>query len=282
MGGLGYVGAMRKWLEKMAFTGVAKPLLWLTGNRPMQGLLDLRLHVTQHLMGIGAGSNVWTSGERVLVKELRQVDEHPLTVFDVGANSGEFTLMLQQGLRDRSTDLHLFEPAQHTFTLLSQQVTPSEALHMNRLALGAEAGEVALYYDEAGSGLASMTQRDMSHEHRAFDKSETITVSTVDAYCAEHSVSRIDLLKLDVEGREMDVLKGAMRMFSEQSIQMVSFEFGAPNIDTRTFFRDLYYFFRDQRMDVYRLTRSGFLVPIPAYHEKHEIFRTTNFLAKRK
>jgi hypothetical protein len=165
---------MRKWLEKMAFTGLARPLLWLTGNRPVQRLLDVRLHITQHLMGVGAGSNVWTSGEKVLVKELRGLSGEALTVFDVGANVGEFTLMLQQGLRGRSLDLHVFEPAQHTFEQLEQRVASGPGLHLNRTALGAEAGEVELYYDEQGSGLASMTRRDLSHEQLAFAIAEIV------------------------------------------------------------------------------------------------------------
>ena len=60
---------------------------------------------------------------------------------------------------------------------------------------------------------------------------------------------------------------------------MVTFEFGGCNIDTRTYFQDFWYFFREHGMHrVYRITPTGLLVPILGYREELEQFRTTNFL----
>jgi hypothetical protein len=68
-------------------------------------------------------------------------------------------------------------------------------------------------------------------------------------------------------------------MFGDRKIRMVSFEFGGCNIDSRTYFQDFYYFFRDHGMkEIFRITPSGYLVPIHDYREIYEQFRTTNFL----
>ena len=70
-----------------------------------------------------------------------------------------------------------------------------------------------------------------------------VSLDTVDRYCEAHGVSRIDLLKCDVEGRELDVFHGVSRIFAAGLIGMATFEFGGGNIDTRTYFQDFLYLF---------------------------------------
>ena len=63
---------------------------------------------------------------------------------------------------------------------------------------------------------------------------------------------------------------------------MVSFEFGGCDIDTRTFFQDFWYFFRERGMgNVHRMTPTGFLAAVNRYDENYEQFRTTNFLVEK-
>ena len=68
-------------------------------------------------------------------------------------------------------------------------------------------------------------------------------------------------------------------MFQEKSIDIVTFEFGGGNIDTRTFFRDFYYFFKANSMTLFRITPSGYLFPMRSYKEIDEQFRAVNYLA---
>ena len=52
----------------------------------------------------------------------------------------------------------------------------------------------------------------------------------------------IDIMKLDVEGHELDVLEGSRKTIN--SIKLIQFEFGGCNIDSKTFFQDFYYFLK--------------------------------------
>jgi hypothetical protein len=108
--------------------------------------------------------------------------------------------------------------------------------------------------------------------------SERVRIITLDSYCGEHQIEHIDLLKLDVEGHELDVLNGATHMFSKAAISMVQFEFGGCNIDTRTFLKDFFYFFSERGMRIARITPSGYLHEIDSYREVQEQFGTSNFL----
>jgi hypothetical protein len=90
-------------------------------------------------------------------------------------------------------------------------------------------------------------------------------------------------LKIDTEGHELDVLNGALNMIKNKKTQIVTFEFGGCNIDSRTYFQDFYYFFKDNDMkNMFRITPSGYLAPIIKYKEIYEQFRTTNFLVVLK
>jgi hypothetical protein len=57
----------------------------------------------------------------------------------------------------------------------------------------------------------------------------TVKVLTLDSFCEQRSIEKIDLLKVDVEGFEIEVFKGAKRMLENKNIQIIAFE-----ISTRT------------------------------------------------
>jgi FkbM family methyltransferase len=253
----------------------------LSRSSRVQDLLARNVEFSHGLMGIGSGSTAEVSGERVLIRLLRDQAEpdRPLTVFDVGANQGQFLEMVRVGLAGQAYRIHAFEPGRRTFATLAGLAGDDGDVTLNNAAMGSAPGELVLNYDSAGSGMASLYKRRLDHFGIALEHSERVAVETLDRYCATHEITSIDLLKLDVEGHELEVLRGASRLFSQQAIRMVSFEFGGCNIDSRTFFQDFYYFFTERGMSaIYRIAPSGNLVPIERYREIDEQFRTTNFL----
>jgi hypothetical protein len=88
-----------------------------------------------------------------------------------------------------------------------------------------------------------------------------------------------NLIKIDVEGHELDVLKGGLNTLA--IAQVIQFEFGGCNIDTQTFFQDFWYLFAEAGFAIYRVSRDR-PIHISQYSEADECFRTTNFLAVKK
>lgn len=261
---------------------VKRILVKCTGSEASQRVLYRGVALGLYLMGIGAGASPEASGERAVMKRLRafSVQGRPLCVFDVGANTGQFARLTELELGSVSHEIHAFEPGQTAFERLAQSLGGRPHIHLNNVALGKQAGESRLYYDRPGSGLASLTKRSLDHLGIDFSGSEVVHVDTVDGYCSRNGIAHIDLLKLDVEGHELDVLQGAVEMLAVGRISLVTFEFGGTDIDTRTYLRDFYMLFgRNHMKALYRITPSGFLAPMPPYAEIWEQFRTTNFLA---
>lgn len=259
-------------------SGFKRLAILATANRPAQAALAFGSRFAQFLMGIGAGSEVSDSGEEAVFRLLRQRPA-PLTVFDVGANQGQFLAATLQALTGTNHRIHCFEPGKGTFARLTARHGAEPAVALHNMAVGRSVGSATLWYDEEGSGIASLTKRDLDHLGISFGRSETVVVTTIDEHCREHGIDRIDLLKLDIEGHELDALEGAREMFDRRAIGLVLFEFGGCNIDTRTYFRDFWHFFSSRGMRLQRVTPGGLLVPIDAYRETLEQFRTTNFVA---
>jgi FkbM family methyltransferase len=259
-------------------------LVRLTSSTRAQALLERGVVFAHQLMGIGSGSSPSWSGENTLRRrlELQQAASgKPICVFDVGANTGQFISSVLIPLQDAGLplEIHAFEPSPVAFRTLQDTFGGMSNAHLNNFGLSHENGEVQLFSDRPGSGLASLSRRRLDHFGIDYEASERVRMRLLDDYCRERQVQRIDLLKLDVEGHELNVLRGAQRLFQEQRIGMVSFEFGGCNIDSRTFVQDFWYFFRDHGGGrLHRLSPSGTLVPLPEYREDLEQFRNTIFV----
>lgn len=256
-----------------------RALIKISGNHFTQRLLEKNVQASQYLMGIGTGGGVLSSGEQAIFHVLRQRSKPPYCIFDIGSNKGQFLQLTLENIGVDEFSIHCFEPGHETFKSLINVSQADKRIKLNNIGVGKEKGEAVLHYDSIGSGLASLTKRKLDHFGIDFSKAEKVEIDTIDNYCADNAIDYIHLLKIDIEGHELDALAGAKRMFEQKSIGIVTFEFGGCNIDTRTFVQDFWYFFDEHDFNIFRITPSGYFHPIKSYKEIHEQFRTINFVA---
>ena len=258
---------------RLAGLATARLLAPLVSTRAAQAGISDCIRFLEALQGIGTGAEL---GSRELTAIFRSVASGDKSVvFDAGAHTGQF---LNEALARTGAKcaMHAFEPGGAAFQELSKTFGNNRRVHLNRCALAAIAGTGRLFYDEPGSQLASLTHRP---RFGANAQCEDVCLLTLDDYCETNAISRIDLLKLDVEGHELGVLQGAEQLLDRQAIKGIVFEFGGCNIDSRIFFRDIYEFLRSKGMKISRLSPGGALHQIDRYGEFLERFHTTNYLA---
>jgi FkbM family methyltransferase len=223
------------------------------------------------------GSNnvdMTVNGELTL---LRNTLPNMSCVFDVGSNVGDWTaaaLAINPKL-----EIHCFEPNPSTYEALVKRAFPDN-VRLNEIALGEAAGERDLYVYGEIDGMNSLYSRSANVR---IQRRQRIQCGTIDSYCAMSSVSRIDFLKIDVEGHELSVLRGAERMLSEGRIGLAQFEYGGTYIDARTFLKDLWEFVKATRpsYEFYKLFPDG-LRHAAAYSPSFDDFQYSNWVIAEK
>jgi FkbM family methyltransferase len=253
--------------------------LW--GNKYLQKVFESLHRVALKGMNYGRASDYENNGESIVLKELRTLIHSTSPVlFDVGANQGQFTKRIMQVWAAKPYSLYVFEPSTVAFEKLKASVASSPDVHLINLALSDKRGKAALFYDREGSGLASVYPRDLAFRRIDFSGHEEIEMTTLDQFCEDRNIATIDFLKLDVEGHEFAVLKGGKRMFDTGNVKVVQFEFGGCSIDSRTFFKDYFTFFKKDFI-LYRILSNG-LREIEGYEVNLEVYQSANYLAVKK
>jgi FkbM family methyltransferase len=248
------------------------------GARRLQKIYQGGLEVVLTGMNYGCGGTYSESGELNVLRMVRDryKGRKPIVIFDVGANTGGYAKAAAELLGDQAV-IHCFEPSQKCFATFKETTQGIPNIVAHNIGFGEQPNRMPLYSDATDSGLASLYDRKLDHFGITMNVSEEIEISTLDEHCAEHGIEHIHFLKLDIEGHELSALKGARRMLDEDRVDMIQFEFGGCNIDSRTFFQDFYYLLKD-KYTISRIVRDG-LVEIPRYSEANEIFMTINYLA---
>jgi len=85
-------------------------------------------------------------------------------------------------------------------------------------------------------------------------------------------------MKVDVEGHELEVFKGAQGMLEKGAVKRIQFEYGGCNIDARMLLKDFFAFCAPYRYAFYKIYPHD-LRHIPRYDQRLENFQYQNWVA---
>lgn len=156
--------------------------------------------------------------EKVL-RRLRDV-YNEVIVFDIGANTGQ-TVHYLNGFGLPIT-IHAFEPSTSTFELLTEETKNIQRLILNNVGLGAKS-ESQLFYHNAQSDISSFLKPTDQLWGKVV-KEELIQITTLDAYVRKTQIDRIHYLKIDTQGFDLEVLKGAENLLTNKKIDVIQME----------------------------------------------------------
>ena len=228
-------------------------------------------HLSLRGLGVLNYESTKISGERYLINKLLPmlIDNKKPIFFDVGANIGNYTRSLHN--RFPNAFIHSFEPHPKTYSDLCKLGIENTKFH--NVAVGNNNGTIALYdrADCNGSSHASLYKEVISEFYKKNIYTEEAQIRTLDDIARAENLELIDFLKIDAEGSELAVLKGASTLLEKGAIKYIHFEFNNMNIISRVFFRDFrnllknYTFFRLLPKSVVLLNEDPLLTELFAY-----------------
>jgi FkbM family methyltransferase len=151
-------------------------------------------------------------------------------ILDVGANFGLYSLLAEPKLSAAGC-VHVFEPNPHALSLLRRNfegIDSPSRVQIHAMAVGADVGTVRFFCSE-DSAFSSVIENRRHPVRIAMEVPQT----TLDAFVSEHSLPRVDLLKIDVEGYEPEILAGATRLLTREDAPIVFIEIATPNLGPR-------------------------------------------------
>jgi len=151
-----------------------------------------------------------------------KLSEQASIVFDVGANFGLFGLITKSV--NRNCSVHCFEPLKRNSTLIEINSKLNGFDIHNCCAAVSDKEGTNLFYDmDSYDNTIGSFNKEFVNKHKHHTQLVPIKVDTItlDRYAERNSISKIDLLKIDVEGHELEVLQGALDLIRRGKPQLV-------------------------------------------------------------
>jgi FkbM family methyltransferase len=148
-----------------------------------------------------------------------------MTFFDVGANVGLFSIPAARKLQHGR--VYAFEPTAQTFQQLLSHATLNRLtnLHGVHSAVGDHTGEVVLQINAPGKdGLNTIGKP--AHQDSHIVATETVPITTLDQFIHLNSIQHVDMLKVDVEGADLLVFRGAQNLLARPDAPIILYESG--------------------------------------------------------
>lgn len=138
----------------------------------------------------------------------------PRCVMDVGASDGHWTVLAHSLFPQ--AEYVLVEPLEEHASTLARLAAEHPQFRVCPTALGSANGTVAM---SVASDLVSSSCLHYAHDDQIVRR--TVSISTADAFLASAGIAPPDLLKIDVQGFELEVLKGAERLLARLDVLIV-------------------------------------------------------------
>ena len=213
-----------------------------------------------------------SNGELRLMKILSQFK--PETVFDVGANIGEWSTLANNTFQE--ANIYSFEPAPKTYNQLKEKTTTLERVKIFPLGLSSQTETAQFNFYENSSGQSSRYNFELKEEAKVIN----VKFIAGESFCQQHGINQINFIKIDAEGEDLAIIKGFGGLIEEKRIDVIQFEYGRINIKSRALLIDFYSFFEKNGYLVGKIfpERVDFL----PYDLHQENFIGPNYVAVRR
>jgi len=220
--------------------------------------------------------SMWIMYNWIVDWEEFQLIEHYIekndVVFDIGTNMGFYTLWMSRFI-DEFGEIHCFEPDKQNYSRLQTNIAFNQIegiIKTNRCAVSDSDGWVKFTEGRDGENHIS---------NIALDSAVEVQSITLDTYFEFHGIQHIAYMKIDVEGFELQVLKGAKKLLENKKIDIIQLEINQQLNNAGTKVNDLLFFLENYGYNLYCYeTVTGSLNPIQYTQERENYFAIADIL----
>jgi FkbM family methyltransferase len=180
-------------------------------------------------------------------------------IFDIGANRGQTTPTYRKWFPEAT--IYCFEPFAASFATLKEAFPNCRFVQPFQLAVSDGVGTRSFYCanESVMNSLLPLSPRADLLTTSTGSGTIEVQSTTLDAFCSENNVTRIDILKIDVQGAEVQVLSGATGLLRDQLVRMVYLEVNFNEIYLgQAFFHDVSGFLHSHGYSLYGLYQMAY------------------------
>ena len=163
-------------------------------------------------------------------------------VFDIGAHFGQYAKAFAL-LNNKSTTVYCFEPISYTRSILLSVLKSYKNTHIFSNGFADKPGKLEINIPIKKSGKIGPGLAHLGNETKRDYVTEIVEIETIDNFVAKNNIKKIDFIKIDIEGPELLVFKGAektLKKYKPTIICEVNHEhMGRVNLKTEDLFRFL-------------------------------------------
>lgn len=203
--------------------------------------------------------------ENETIRIYRKLLKPGMTVFDVGANIGIFSLIAATKSGDTGK-VYAFEPAERVYEQFQKniQLNGFKNIFLQQKGISNKT-EVLSFHLCEDDAYNSFGEKPM----RAVVRTIPVDVTSIDEFCFEKQIKKIDILKIDVEGAEYKVLEGGKNLLSRKEGPVIFCEYNR-NIQDKNGLNQLENLLKNYEYELYFL-RFGLMKKFNGQSEAHDI-----------
>jgi len=212
--------------------------------------------------------------EPVDVEAFRTFIKQDATVIDVGANIGQYSLLASK-LMGQTGEIYAFEPSVDIQPKLKRNIDLNnfENIEVIPCAVAATSGVMKFYpaNEVANQGVGSLMPVQEYRSNIRSNEGVDVDVMSLDDFCGARGIEKVDVLKIDVEGFDLEVLKGATKLMKNNPDLVIMSEVEPMNLEQLgVTAKDFYNFMESQSFHAWYAEKGGELKRLkgekPPYH----------------
>lgn len=219
-----FVGSMAGWLFSLLPVG-------LLGRIRGYGIRKIKMPYTKPIY-ISVDTFADISRSRFPLSEPETIEWIELyfkkgdVIYDVGANIGAVSLIAAAHL-DRHCEIFSFEPSFSTYKQLCENIILNkfqEVISPFMMALSSSSGMDTLYYTSAHSGTSGHALAGFAEHNNQYQFKQQVIKYAIDDLLEKFNLPAPNHLKIDTDGHDLEVLRGAKKVFQQGAVKSVLIE----------------------------------------------------------